>query len=297
MECSCPDWGVPCKHLAATFYLLAEAFDADPFQILHWRGRDRETLLAQPAHAARRGAAEATALDRAPTASPRRAADRGDRCRAALPDMASPGPRPRPGPVLGAAGAAAGPAAHPASPTSTWCCASSRARPALGGPNWPSLRGLYAAFRPCALNRLTGQCRTSTPQLDRSSPPISTSQPTGERRSADAADEGGAAVEDPGLAGDPARLVGEQERHRAGRRPPARRAARPGSARRPPPRAPRTGPGRTCVFTTAGATALTRTSGAELDRELLGEVAAAPPCSCRRCRGRAPGAAPRPRRR
>jgi uncharacterized Zn finger protein len=46
MECSCPDWGVPCKHIAATFYLLAEAFDADPFQILHWRGQDRETLLA-----------------------------------------------------------------------------------------------------------------------------------------------------------------------------------------------------------------------------------------------------------
>ncbi|GAA1814131.1 SWIM zinc finger family protein [Planosporangium flavigriseum] len=46
MTCSCPDWSVPCKHLAATFYLLAEAFDADPFQILYWRGRDRETLLA-----------------------------------------------------------------------------------------------------------------------------------------------------------------------------------------------------------------------------------------------------------
>jgi uncharacterized Zn finger protein len=45
MSCSCPDWQVPCKHLAATFYLLAEAFDADPFQILHWRGRDKETLL------------------------------------------------------------------------------------------------------------------------------------------------------------------------------------------------------------------------------------------------------------
>ena len=36
---------MPCKHLAATFYLLAEAFDADPFLILRWRGRDRETLL------------------------------------------------------------------------------------------------------------------------------------------------------------------------------------------------------------------------------------------------------------
>ena len=46
MSCSCPDGQVPCKHLAATFYLLAESFDADPFQILHWRGRDRQTLLA-----------------------------------------------------------------------------------------------------------------------------------------------------------------------------------------------------------------------------------------------------------
>jgi len=45
MACSCPDWQVPCKHLAATFYLLAERFDDDPFQILLWRGRDRQTLL------------------------------------------------------------------------------------------------------------------------------------------------------------------------------------------------------------------------------------------------------------
>ena len=36
-HCSCPDFGVPCKHLAATFYLLAEAFDADPFLLLRWR--------------------------------------------------------------------------------------------------------------------------------------------------------------------------------------------------------------------------------------------------------------------
>jgi uncharacterized Zn finger protein len=46
-RCSCPDWEVPCKHLAATFYLLAESFDADPFLILRWRGRDRETLLSR----------------------------------------------------------------------------------------------------------------------------------------------------------------------------------------------------------------------------------------------------------
>jgi uncharacterized Zn finger protein len=46
MECSCPDWQVPCKHIAAVFYLLAETFDGDPFAILAWRGRGREELLA-----------------------------------------------------------------------------------------------------------------------------------------------------------------------------------------------------------------------------------------------------------
>lgn len=46
MDCSCPDWSVPCKHLAAVFYLLAESFDDDPFAVLAWRGRDREDLLA-----------------------------------------------------------------------------------------------------------------------------------------------------------------------------------------------------------------------------------------------------------
>ncbi len=45
MSCSCPDWGVPCKHLAATCYVLAEAFDDDPFLMLAWRGRSRRDLL------------------------------------------------------------------------------------------------------------------------------------------------------------------------------------------------------------------------------------------------------------
>jgi uncharacterized Zn finger protein len=45
MHCSCPDWEVPCKHLAAVCYVLAEAFDDDPFGMLAWRGRDREELL------------------------------------------------------------------------------------------------------------------------------------------------------------------------------------------------------------------------------------------------------------
>jgi uncharacterized Zn finger protein len=43
--CSCPDAANPCKHIAATFYILAEAFDDDPFLVLAWRGRTRERLL------------------------------------------------------------------------------------------------------------------------------------------------------------------------------------------------------------------------------------------------------------
>jgi uncharacterized Zn finger protein len=45
MDCTCPDHAVPCKHLAAVFYVLAEQFDADPFRILALRGRDRDALL------------------------------------------------------------------------------------------------------------------------------------------------------------------------------------------------------------------------------------------------------------
>lgn len=45
LSCSCPDPVIPCKHLAAAFYLLAERFDDDPFLILRWRGRRREALL------------------------------------------------------------------------------------------------------------------------------------------------------------------------------------------------------------------------------------------------------------
>jgi uncharacterized Zn finger protein len=45
MDCTCPDVQVPCKHLAAVFYVLAERFDTDPFLILTLRGRGREWLL------------------------------------------------------------------------------------------------------------------------------------------------------------------------------------------------------------------------------------------------------------
>lgn len=47
MDCACPDWAVPCEHLAAVFYLLAESFDSDPLTLFAWRGRGRDELLTR----------------------------------------------------------------------------------------------------------------------------------------------------------------------------------------------------------------------------------------------------------
>ena len=41
MSCSCPDGAVPCKHIAATFYLLAEAFDSALYGRMAAEGSDR----------------------------------------------------------------------------------------------------------------------------------------------------------------------------------------------------------------------------------------------------------------
>jgi uncharacterized Zn finger protein len=53
MRCSCPDWAVPCKHVAAVHYALAAELDRDPFLLFRLRGRTREELTA--ALRARRG--------------------------------------------------------------------------------------------------------------------------------------------------------------------------------------------------------------------------------------------------
>ena len=44
-ECSCPDWSNPCKHIAAVFYLMGEAFDRDPFLLFTLRGMDRADFM------------------------------------------------------------------------------------------------------------------------------------------------------------------------------------------------------------------------------------------------------------
>lgn len=44
-ECDCPDWSNPCKHIAATYYVLSQHFDLDPFLIFIWRGRHKTQIL------------------------------------------------------------------------------------------------------------------------------------------------------------------------------------------------------------------------------------------------------------
>jgi uncharacterized Zn finger protein len=45
-DCSCDDWSSPCKHVAATHYVLGEALDRDPFLLFELRGRSKEQVLA-----------------------------------------------------------------------------------------------------------------------------------------------------------------------------------------------------------------------------------------------------------
>lgn len=45
MRCSCPDWALPCKHIAAVFYILGDMFDQDPFLLFHLRGRSKELIM------------------------------------------------------------------------------------------------------------------------------------------------------------------------------------------------------------------------------------------------------------
>lgn len=40
MRCSCPDYAVPCKHLAAVIYIMSQEVDADPFVLFRLRGID-----------------------------------------------------------------------------------------------------------------------------------------------------------------------------------------------------------------------------------------------------------------
>ena len=88
MHCNCPDWGVPCKHLAAVCYVLAEAFDDDPFAMLAWRGKTRADLLA-----ALRGGGAGRAGGLAPSDGPARALEGDSPALAVLSDLVRPAHR------------------------------------------------------------------------------------------------------------------------------------------------------------------------------------------------------------
>src|SRR5204863_9476994 len=64
-DCSCPDWGDPCKHVAATHYVLGEALDRDPFLLFELRGKAKGQVLAgiRAARAATSGDTVATLAD------------------------------------------------------------------------------------------------------------------------------------------------------------------------------------------------------------------------------------------
>lgn len=49
-DCGCEDWANPCKHVAATHYVLGEALDTDPFLLFELRGRTKEQVLAALSH-------------------------------------------------------------------------------------------------------------------------------------------------------------------------------------------------------------------------------------------------------
>jgi uncharacterized Zn finger protein len=71
MDCSCPDWAVPCRHVAAVLHMLASALGTDPFDVLTWRGRTRPRLL-QHLHALRKTTpAELRPVPEPATAEPR----------------------------------------------------------------------------------------------------------------------------------------------------------------------------------------------------------------------------------
>lgn len=82
-QCSCPDWGYPCKHAAALCYQIARILDEDPFVLLLMRGRDEDTIMTElhRRNTARAAVEQATA---AATVPPPRQAPHGVPARSAF---------------------------------------------------------------------------------------------------------------------------------------------------------------------------------------------------------------------
>jgi len=46
-HCTCPDWGDPCKHQAAVYYVIAQELDRDPGALFRLRGLDLSAVLPE----------------------------------------------------------------------------------------------------------------------------------------------------------------------------------------------------------------------------------------------------------
>ena len=62
-DCSCPDWGWPCKHASALCYQIARLLDVDPFVLLLLRGRGEQELMDELRTRNARAAAAAASAD------------------------------------------------------------------------------------------------------------------------------------------------------------------------------------------------------------------------------------------
>lgn len=85
-KCSCPDDGDPCKHVAATHYVLGEALDRDPFLLFELRGRSKAQVL-DALRAARGGEASGEAGRTVPSVRAEARADDYDKPSGALPAL------------------------------------------------------------------------------------------------------------------------------------------------------------------------------------------------------------------
>lgn len=63
-DCSCPGDDAPCQHITASYYILGQEFDRDPFLLLAMRGLNRAQLLADIQ--LRRATGKREAIDKSP---------------------------------------------------------------------------------------------------------------------------------------------------------------------------------------------------------------------------------------
>ena len=100
-DCTCPDMANPCKHIAATCYVLADRLDEDPFALLAWRGRRKADLISRIE--ALRDAQAWAQVEASPDPDDVPLAETLDRfwdCPQALPELPKAQPDNRPGAIL-----------------------------------------------------------------------------------------------------------------------------------------------------------------------------------------------------